>query len=44
MPEFIWQWTDGLMKVTTTKTEVAEKALRAGFLVIGVMKPQPTLE
>ena len=32
------------MKVTTTKTEVAEQALRAGFLVIGVMKPQPRPE
>jgi hypothetical protein len=44
MPDFIWQWTDGLMKVTTTKTEVAEKALRAGFLVIGIMKPRPEPE
>ena len=41
MPEFMWQWTDGPMKVVTTKIEVAEKALRAGFLVIGVSVPQP---
>ncbi len=41
MPEFMWQWTDGAIKVFTTKVEVAEKALREGFLVIGVRAPQP---
>jgi len=40
MPEFIWQWTDGLLKVTTSKVEVAERALKEGFLVIGRLVPQ----
>jgi hypothetical protein len=44
MPDFIWQWQDGIMKITTTKTDVAEKALRAGFLVVGIMRPQPKPE
>lgn len=32
------------MKITTTKADVAEKALKAGFLVIGVMVPHPKPE
>lgn len=40
MPEFIWQWTDGLLNVTTSKVEVAERALKEGFLVIGRLVPQ----
>ena len=32
MPEFVWQWTDGLFKVTTSRIEDAEQALRRGVL------------
>ncbi len=32
------------MKVTTTKADIAEKALRAGYLVIGILAPQPKPE
>jgi len=44
MPNFLWQWSDGTMKITTTKVDVAEQALRAGYLVIGIMAPQPNPE
>lgn len=42
MAEFIWHWTDGDKKVYTKKTEVAEKAMKKGFLVMG-MKARPNI-
>lgn len=41
MPDFLWAWTEGPGKVYTSRVEDAEKALRAGFLVIGIRAPQP---
>jgi hypothetical protein len=35
MAEFIWHWTKGNKKVYTTQVDVAEKALKDGFLVMG---------
>lgn len=35
MSEFIWHWTDGDKKIFTRKTEVAEKAMKNGFLIMG---------
>lgn len=42
MYEFIWHWTDGNKKVYTRKTDVAEKAMKNGFLVMG-MKARPDI-
>ena len=40
MTEFIWHWTKGNIKVYTKKTEVADKAMKEGKLVMGVkVKP-----
>jgi len=35
MSEFIWYWTKGNSKVFTKKTEVAERAMKDGMLVMG---------
>ncbi len=35
MAEFIWYWSKGNSKIFTRKTEVAEKALKDGKLVLG---------
>ena len=35
MNEFIWHWTKGDSKIYTRKTDVAERAMREGMLVIG---------
>lgn len=35
MYEFIWHWTNGNKKIFTRKLEVAEKAMKEGFLVLG---------
>ena len=35
MTEFIWHWTKGDSKVFTKNTDVAEKAMKDGLLVIG---------
>ena len=40
MSEFIWHWTKGNSKVYTKNTEVAEKAMKEGMLVIG-MRTKP---
>ncbi len=40
MSEFIWYWQKGNSKVYTKKTEVAEKAMKEGMLVMG-MKSKP---
>jgi hypothetical protein len=42
MSEFIWYWTKGNSKVYTRNTEVAEKAMREGKLVMGV-RPRPNI-
>jgi hypothetical protein len=34
MNEFIWHWTKGDSKIYTRKTDVAERAMREGMLVI----------
>ena len=40
MSEFIWCWTKGNSKVYTRNTEVAEKAMKEGMLVMGTkVKP-----
>jgi len=36
MTEFIWQWTKGNKKIYTRQTDVAEKAMKDGFLVMGI--------
>ena len=40
MAEFIWHWTKGNQKIYTRKTDVAEKAMQEGFLVMG-LKEKP---
>jgi len=35
MSEFIWHWTNGNKKIYTMETEIAEKAMREGILVMG---------
>jgi hypothetical protein len=37
MIEFIWYWTIGEKKVFTQNTEIAEKAMKDGLLVMGKM-------
>ena len=40
MTEFVWYWTKGNSKVYTRNTQVAEKALKEGMLVMGAkVKP-----
>ena len=40
MSEFVWHWTKGDSKIYTRKTDVAEKAMKEGTLVMGVrVKP-----
>ena len=36
MTEFIWHWTKGNQKIYTRKTDIAEKAMKEGFLVMGL--------
>ncbi|UCF12084.1 MAG: hypothetical protein JSW06_08585 [Thermoplasmatales archaeon] len=36
MYEFIWHWTKGNKKIYTRRADVAEKAMREGFLVMGI--------
>jgi len=40
MSEFIWHWTSGNKKIYTKKTDIAEKAMKDGMLVMG-MKVKP---
>jgi len=41
MAELIWHWTNGNKKIFTKKTDVAEKAMREGMLVMGIKaKPE----
>jgi hypothetical protein len=35
MSEYIWYWTKGNSKVYTKNTEVAEKAMKEGMLIMG---------
>lgn len=35
MADFIWHWREGSTKIYTKKEELAEKAMKKGFLVIG---------
>jgi len=42
MTEFMWCWTKGNSKVYTKNTEVAEKAMKDGMLVMG-MKVKPDI-
>ena len=40
MSEFVWHWTNGNKKIYTKETEIAEKAMREGILVMGIrVKP-----
>jgi hypothetical protein len=43
MTEFIWYWTKGNSKVFTRNTEVAERAMKNGKLVMG-MKAKPKIQ
>ena len=40
MSDFVWHWTKGNSRIYTKKTEVAEKAMKEGMLVMG-MKIRP---
>ncbi len=42
MAEFIWHWTKGNKKIYTRKTDIAERAMKEGFLVMGV-KTRPSI-
>jgi len=42
MSEFVWCWTKGNSKVYTRNTEVAEKAMKEGMLVLGT-KVKPSI-
>ena len=42
MTEFIWYWTKGNSKVFTRKTDIAEKAMKEGKIVMG-MKVKPSV-
>ena len=35
MSEYIWYWTKGNSKVYTKNTDVAEKAMKEGMLIMG---------
>lgn len=40
MTEFVWYWRKGNSKVYTKNTEIAEKAMKEGMLVMGTrVKP-----
>jgi len=43
MSEFIWYWTKGERKIYTRNTEIAEKALKDGLLVMG-MRVKPSIQ
>ncbi|MFW6120008.1 MAG: hypothetical protein ACOC80_03790 [Petrotogales bacterium] len=36
MYEFVWHWNKGNKKIYTRRTDVAEKAMKEGFLVMGI--------
>jgi len=42
MTEFIWYWKKGNTKIFTKNTDVAEKAMKDGKLVMG-MKLKPNI-
>ena len=42
MSEFVWHWTKGNSKIYTRNTEVAEKAMKEGNLIMG-MKIKPNI-
>jgi len=42
MYEFIWHWNKGNKKIYTRKIDVAERAMREGFLVMGI-KEKPRI-
>jgi hypothetical protein len=42
MSEFIWYWNKGNKKIYTKNTDVAEKAMKEGNLIMG-MKIKPKI-
>ena len=36
MVEFVWHWTKGNKKIFTRRVDIAEQAMREGFLVMGI--------
>lgn len=42
MSDFVWYWTKGSSKIYTKKTDVAEKAMKEGILIMG-MKLNPSI-
>ena len=42
MADFVWTWTRGNTKVFTKNTDVAEKAMKEGMLVMG-MREKPNI-
>ena len=42
MTEFVWYWTKGNSKIYTRNTEIAEKAMKEGMLVMGT-KVRPNI-
>lgn len=42
MSEYIWYWSKGNSKVYTKNTDIAEKAMKDGMLVMG-MRSKPNI-
>ena len=42
MSDFVWHWTKGNKKIYTRRTDVAEKAMKDGALVMGI-KAKPVI-
>lgn len=38
MTEFVWHWTKGNKKIYTRRSDLAEQAMKEGFLVMGVKR------
>ncbi len=38
MSEFLWHWTKGERTIYTRRTDIAEQAMKDGYLVMGTRK------
>lgn len=38
MSEFIWYWVKGSIRIYTRNRDLVEKALKEGFLVVGIKR------
>jgi len=43
LSEFVWHWTKGNRKIYTKNTDIAEKAMKDGMLVMG-MRIKPSIQ